>query len=113
MYDAIQDRTVPHAGGRGAEDAPAQSGTIERAAAAGSSGVFRIDWIQAFRFGGEEEVGCCGCEMLDNGIVTAGAWLDDLAGEEVGVDDRQGVWWLGEEAGDGGFAGGDGAGEAD
>lgn len=97
MDDAVQDRPVPHAGGCGAEDAPAQSGTIERAAAPGGSGVCRIGCIGVFRFSGEEEVGCCGCEVLDNGVVAAGAGLDDLAGEEVGVDDWEGVGGLGEE----------------
>lgn len=41
-----------------------------------------------------------------------GAGLDYLAGEEVGVYYWEGVGWGGEEAGDGGFAGGEGAGEA-
>ena len=51
--------------------------------------------------------------MGDDLCVGAGARLDDLAGEEVGVDDGEGVGRLGEEGGDGGFAGRDGAGEAD
>lgn len=42
MYDAVQDRPVPHSGGCRAEDAPAQSGTVEGAAAAGGSGKGRI-----------------------------------------------------------------------
>ena len=36
-----------------------------------------------------------------------------LAREDVGVDYGEGVWRLGEDGGDGGFAGCDGAGEAD
>ena len=40
-----------------------------------------------------------------------GAWLDDFASEDVGVDDGDaGIF---EEFGDGGFAGSDAAGEAD
>ena len=41
-----------------------------------------------------------------------GAGVDGAAGEDVGVDDGEGVLG-GEEAGDGGFSGGKGAGEAD
>lgn len=48
--------------------------------------------------------------MLEDGAIARGAGLDDLAGEEVGIDDGEGVGGLGEDAGDGGFAGGDGAG---
>ncbi len=42
--------------------------------------------------------------------VGAGAGLHDFAGEEVGVDEGEGVRGGGDEAGDGGFAGGDAAG---
>lgn len=42
-----------------------------------------------------------------------GAGEDDAAGEEVGVDDGEVVRGGVEEGGDGGFAGCEGAGEAD
>lgn len=48
--------------------------------------------------------------MGEDLCVGAGAGLDDFAGEEVGVDEGEGVRGGGEEAGDGGFAGGDAAG---
>lgn len=48
--------------------------------------------------------------MGDYFRVATGAGLDDFAGEEVGVDEGEGVGRGGEEAGDGGFAGGDAAG---
>lgn len=47
--------------------------------------------------------------MLDDGVVACGAGFDYLAGDEVGVDNGEGVGWFGEEGGDGGFAGCDGA----
>jgi len=46
----------------------------------------------------------------NNLCVGAGARLDDFAGEEVGVDEGEGVRGGEEEAGDGGFAGSDAAG---
>ncbi len=51
--------------------------------------------------------------MGEDLCVGAGAGLDDFAGEEVGVDEGEGVSGGGEEAGDGGFAGGDAAGQAE
>lgn len=62
---------------------------------------------------GEEEVGRRGGEVVDDGGVARGAGLDDLARDEVGVDYGEGVGRFGEEGGDGGFAGCDGAGEAE
>ena len=47
----------------------------------------------------------------DDAVVGAGAGLDDLPGEDVGVDDGDAE--AGELGGDGGFACGDPAGEAD
>jgi hypothetical protein len=46
-------------------------------------------------------------------VVARGAGLDDLARDQVGVDDGEGVGWFGEEGGYGGFAGCNGAGEAE
>lgn len=60
--------------------------------------------------GGEEEVGRCGAEVGEDLRVGARAGLNDLAREEVGVDEGEGVGRGGEEAGDGGFAGCDAAG---
>lgn len=51
--------------------------------------------------------------MLEDLLVAKGAGSDDLAGEEVGVDDGEGMRGGVEEGGDGGFARGEGAGEAD
>lgn len=48
--------------------------------------------------------------MVQDLFVGVGAGLDDLAREEVGVDCGEGVGWGGEEVGDGGFAGCEGAG---
>ena len=42
-------------------------------------------------------------------VVAGGAWLDDLAGDFVGVDDEEVVGRRGEDLGDGGFAGCDAA----
>jgi len=43
-------------------------------------------------------------------VVARRSWLDDLAGDFVGVDDGEVVGWGGEDLGDGGFAGCDAAG---
>ena len=50
---------------------------------------------------GEQQVRRGGGEVADDGCVAGRAGLDDLAGEEVGVDDGEGVGGLGEEGGDG------------
>ena len=47
--------------------------------------------------------------MLEDLAVAVGSWRYDLAGEDVGVDDGEGVGWGGEEARDGGFSGREGA----
>lgn len=58
----------------------------------------------------EEEIGCGGSEVIDDFAVGGCAGEDDFAGEEVGVDEGEGVGWRGEDAGDGGFTGCDVAG---
>lgn len=50
--------------------------------------------------------------MADDGCEAGGVWEDDTAGEDVGVDDGEVVRRGGEDGRDGGFAGGDGTGEA-
>ena len=130
MYDAVEDEAVFFAGGGVAEDAAAEGGAVEGKAGGGgfavafaiavSIGVGVVGGARGFGGGcgvggrsGEEQVRRCGGEVGEDGGVAGGAWLDDFSGEEVGVDDREGVGGLGEEAGDGRFAGCDGAGEAD
>lgn len=51
--------------------------------------------------------------MFEDLLVASRSGLDDAAGEEVGVDYWEGVGGLGEEGGDGGFPGGEGAGEGE
>lgn len=51
--------------------------------------------------------------MGDNCVVAGGAGLDHLSRDLVGVDNGEGVRWGGEDLGDGGFAGRNGAGEAE
>lgn len=100
MHNAIQPSTLP------ARVFPvAENSTAERGAVEGAGG--------AVGRGGEQEVRGGGPEVRDDAVVGAGAGLDDGAGEEVGVDDGEGVRGGAEEVGDGGFAGGDGAGEAE
>lgn len=107
MHDSIQPRPIPTRVFALAEDAAAQSGAVEGAAlAVGAVGG------QGGR-GREEQVRGRGEEVRDDAGVGAGAGADDGAGEEVGVDDGEGVRGEAEEVGDGGFAGGDGAGEAE
>ncbi len=107
MHDGVEDGAVAFRGRVVAEDAPAERGPVEGAAFA------RGPALAAALVGGwEEEVGCCGGEVRDDAVVAGGAGLDDFAGEQVGVDDGEVVGWLGEEGGDGRFAGCDGAGEA-
>lgn len=42
-------------------------------------------------FVGKEEIRCRRPEILDDGFVPGGSWLDDAAGEGVGVDYGEGV----------------------
>ena len=63
--------------------------------------------------GREEEVRRRGAEVAEDLRVGTGAREDGLAGEEVGVYDGEVVRWGLEEGRDGGFAGCEGAGEAD
>lgn len=37
--------------------------------------------------------------MFQDGIVARGAWFDDFACEEIGVDYGEGVWGRGEDGG--------------
>ncbi len=62
---------------------------------------------------GQQEVRGRGAKGGDDAGVGGGAGGEGLAGEEVGVDDGEVVGGTLEEGGDGGFAGGEGAGEAD
>lgn len=107
MHDGVQDGAVAFGGGVVAEDAAAEGGPVEGAAEA----------IWAVRAGGfvgggcgQEEVRGGGGEVRDDAVVAGRAGLDDLAGEEVGVDDGEVVGGLGEEGRHGRFAGCDGAG---
>lgn len=88
MHDAVELLAVALAVFASAEHAAAQCGPVKRLAG-------RI----------EKEVRRRGEEVLNNSVVSGRARLDDLAGDEVGVDDGEGVGWLAEEGRDGGFAG--------
>ena len=59
---------------------------------------------------GLQQVRGRGAEFRNDLRVAVGAGLDGGAGEEVGVDDGEGVRGGAEEGGDGGFAGREGAG---
>lgn len=107
MHDAIERGAIASAAVAVAEDATAQGGAVERSAVAVGAG-----FGEGVR-GGEEEVGGRRGEVGEDASVGARAGFDDLAGEDVGVDDGEGVGGLAEEVGNGGFAGGDGAGEAE
>lgn len=107
MHDGVEDGAVALGGRVVAEDAAAERGAVERATFAGGPA------LAAGRVGRrEEEVGRRGGEVRDDAVVARGAGPDDLAGEQVGVDDGEVVGGFGEEGGDGRFAGCDGAGEA-
>ena len=107
MHDPIQDHPIAAPGVAIAKDAPTQRGAVERAALAVGAVGGEVGG------GGEEQVRGCGGEVREDAGVGGGAGGDDLAGEEIGVDDGEGVGGLAEEVGDCGFAGGDGAGEAE
>lgn len=62
---------------------------------------------------GSEQVRGARREVGDDRGVSFGPWRDDLSREKVRVDYGQVVRRRGEDGGDGGFAGGDGAREAD
>lgn len=51
--------------------------------------------------------------MRDDAVIGCGAGFDDLARDEVGIDYWEGVGRAREEGRDGGFAGRNGAGEAE
>jgi len=46
--------------------------------------------------------------MGEDFIVACGSWFNDFPRQHVGVDYGEGIGWLGEDRGDGGFAGRDG-----
>ena len=58
-------------------------------------------FFAGFVVGREEEVRGCGAEVGEDAAVAVGVGFDYLAGEEVGVDEGEGVGGGGEEAGDG------------
>lgn len=60
--------------------------------------------------GGEEQVGGGGEKVVENLVIARGAGLDDLAREDVGIDDGQIVGRFAENIGNGRLAGGNGAG---
>lgn len=104
VHDAVEHGSVPPSGVVGAEDAAAEGGAVDGPGAVGA---------EAERGGGGEgleEVRGRGCEFSEDLVVGVGSGEDGLAGEEVGVDDGEVVGGGVEEGGDGGFAGGEGAG---
>lgn len=110
MNNPVQRRPVSLALRAIAKDAAAEGGAIQRAAQAGRP----VMAVVAFGRGGrEQQVRGGGGEVCEDGGVAGGAGLDDAAGEDIGVDDGEGVGRGGQEGGDGGFSCGDGAGEAD
>lgn len=104
MDDAVELGAVGADRGGVAEDALAERGSVERL----SLGVRRLVLL-----GGHEEVGRRGTKVVDDLAVARGAWLDDFAREEVGVDDGQIVRRGAENGGHGGFSGGQAARQAD
>lgn len=107
MDDAVQLGAVGADLGRVAEDALAERRSIE-----GSSLPLVLLLLFSFRGGGKEEIGGRGAKVLDDLAVAGGAWLDDFAREEVGVDDGEIVGRRGEDGRDGGFTGGEAASQA-
>ena len=107
MHDAVQHGAVALPVFPIAENSSAQHGAVERAA-------FAVDAVFGEVIGcGQEQVWGCGGEVREDAVVAGGAGFDDFAGEDVGVDDGEGVRGFAEDLRDGGFAGGDGAGEAE
>lgn len=94
MYDPVEDATVLLSRGVGAEDTFTEDDAVQTAVC-------------------KEEIGGAGAEVGCYCGVAFGAGLDDLAREEVGIDYGEVVGRGGEDGRYGGFAGRDGAGEAD
>ena len=80
MYDFIQHRAVLDSLGVGTKDPPPESGAVDV-----GNPSFGVGW--------EEELGCAGAKVTDDGFVAAfteaGSGVDGAAGEAVGVDDGQ------------------------
>ena len=108
MHNTIERETVTDHGRGGPEDATAKSGSVERSLVAGCT-----LFVVGGGCGWEEEIGGAGGEVADDFPVGWPAGCDDLTREEVGVDEWEVVGRGGEESGDGGFAGRDGAGKAE
>lgn len=104
VHDAVQHGSVPPSGVVGAEDAAAEGSAVDVPGAVGAEAKGR-GWGE-----GLEEVRGRGGEFAEDLVVGVGSGEDGLAGEEVGVDDGEVVGGAVEEGGDGGFAGGEGAG---
>ncbi len=106
MHDAVQDPPIPPLRLAVAEDAPPERGAVDfpRGVGADADGAGGVE--------GLEQVRGRGAEFVEDLAVAVGSGEDGAAGEEVGVDNGEVVWGGVEEGGDGGFAGGEGAGEA-
>lgn len=83
MNDLVKDHAVAFPFLGGAEDATAQRGPVEWPPCGVVLAYGVIGW--------EEEIGRAGPEVVDDCLVAGGAGFDDFAGEEVGVDDGEGV----------------------
>lgn len=126
--EAVEIGAVAEAGGGGAEDAAAEGGAVDGPTSPSSSVFSSLRFFRVGIIGGpaalifvllwvvvgvrEQEIRGRGTEVGDDAVVARGAWFDDLAGEDVGVDDGEVVGGGAEDVGDGGFASCEGAGEA-
>ncbi len=106
MHNAVQHLPIPPLRLAVPEDAPPERGAVDfpRGVGADADGAGGVE--------GLEQVRGRGAEFVQDLAVAVGSWEDGAAGEEVGVDDGEVVRGGVEEGGDGGFAGGEGAGEA-
>ena len=104
VHDAVEHAAVPLALLAVAEDAPPQRRAVQRPALAVDA------TLRQRRRGGLEQVRRRRAEVLHDGIVAAGARLDDLTRQDVGVDDGQRVRRGRKDGRHGGLAGRNGAG---
>lgn len=81
VYDLVENHAVAFALLGCAEDAAAEGRSVQGSARTG--GIIGGGW--------EKEIRSAGAEVVDDCFVARCSWFDDLAGEEVGVDDGDGV----------------------
>ena len=89
VHNPVKYRAVLLPIGTVAEYPPPERGAIQRASLSVRSVLRHVVRGKVVIVGGDEEVGRGGAEVFDDSGVACCAGLDDLAGEEVGVDDGE------------------------